>query len=78
MACQALSEFSPAAKDPNAPLLPSLKEARAAADHIALRVAEHIMKEKKSPLPQGTDIKNLLKEHQWEPVYLPYRYRIKK
>jgi malate dehydrogenase (oxaloacetate-decarboxylating) len=74
--CRALSEYSPALKDATAPLLPSLQDAQKTAKHIALRVAQQVLKEGASNLPNNTDLSSLISHQQWLPYYVPYRYRM--
>ncbi len=71
--CKALSEYSPTVKDHMAPLLPSLDEAQDVAKHIAMRVAQQIIKEGETDLSVDTDLETLISEKMWEPYYIPYR-----
>lgn len=70
-ACETLSLCAPILKDSNAPVLPTLDDAREIAGKIALAVAEQVIKE-----GNATEIpKNLAKaisDARWEPHYLPY------
>ncbi|NNM58920.1 MAG: NAD-dependent malic enzyme [Legionellales bacterium] len=72
-ACQALSEFSPIAKDPLAPLLPSLEQAREVAERIAVVVAKQVLDEGNASVEPDTDLETYIKKLMWHPRYLPYK-----
>ncbi|GAB4391397.1 MAG: NAD-dependent malic enzyme [Gammaproteobacteria bacterium] len=71
-ACQALSETAPILKDPLAPLLPSLDNARKAARNIAKSVAEQAKAENLARENIDRDIDEVLDEIMWHPEYLEY------
>ena len=75
VASKALAELSPAAKDPNANLLPPLSSVRKVSLHVALAVAKEAiaagLTEYKSL--SDYDLNAMIKDYVWEPVYLPYR-----
>lgn len=74
-AAKALAELSPAKQDPNANLLPPLKEVRQVSRHIAIAVAKEAYAQGLSSLGKlsETQIMDLIDDYMWEPVYLPYR-----
>lgn len=74
-ACEALSEQSPALKDPLAPLLPSLDEAQTVGKQVAKAVALQVVREALSSLPleQQQTVGSLVEDHFWIPQYLPCR-----
>ncbi len=78
IAAKALAEISPSKNDPQANLLPPLKEVRAVSRHIAQAVAKEAVASKLTAY-QSLDektIANLIDEYMWAPVYLPYRKKI--
>jgi malate dehydrogenase (oxaloacetate-decarboxylating) len=75
IAAKALAEISPSKNDPQANLLPPLKDVRAVSRHIAQAVAKEAVAAKLTAyetLDEKT-INNLIDEYMWAPVYLPYR-----
>lgn len=75
IAAKALAEISPSKNDPQANLLPPLKEVRAVSRHIAQAVAKEAVAAgltDHESLDEKT-IANLIDEYMWAPVYLPYR-----
>ena len=75
IAAKALAEISPSKNDPQANLLPPLKEVRAVSRHIAQAVAKEAVAAGLTDyesLDEKT-IANLIDEYMWAPVYLPYR-----
>lgn len=76
-ACEALSEQSPALKDPNAPLLPSLDEAQTVGKNMAKAIAKQAIKENLSDLsPEDqTNIESIVEKRFWKPQYLPCRQK---
>ena len=75
IAAKALAEISPSKNDPQANLLPPLKEVRAVSRHIAQAVAKEAVAAKLTSyesLDEKT-INYLIDEYMWAPVYLPYR-----
>jgi malate dehydrogenase (oxaloacetate-decarboxylating) len=78
IAAKALAEISPSKNDPQANLLPPLKEVRAVSRHIAQAVAKEAVTAKLTSyesLDEKT-INYLIDEYMWAPVYLPYRKKI--
>lgn len=76
-ACEALSSQSPALKDANAPILPSLDDAQAVCKNIAKAVAHQVIKDGLSNLlPEDQkNIDALVERHFWKPQYLPCRQK---
>lgn len=76
-ACDALSEQSPALKDPTAPLLPPLNDAQRVGKCIAKAVAQQAIHDNLSDLsPEAQkDIENIIHRRFWQPQYLPCRKR---
>jgi malate dehydrogenase (oxaloacetate-decarboxylating) len=74
-ACEALSEQSPALKDPLAPLLPSLDEAQTVAKQVAKAVVSQTIHDGLSSLSaeKQKNIESLVENHFWIPQYLPCR-----
>lgn len=72
-ACQALSEFSPISKDPFAPLLPSLEQAREVAERIAVAVARQVLEEGNASIELNVDLDTYIKKMMWKPHYVPYK-----
>ncbi len=74
-ACEALSEQSPALKDPLAPLLPSLDEAQTVGKQVAKAVGQQVVRENLSSLSpeQQKNVGSLIENHFWIPQYLPCR-----
>jgi malate dehydrogenase (oxaloacetate-decarboxylating) len=68
-AARALAEKSPALKDRNASLLPSLRDLRAVARHIAAAVALQAQKEGLAPAMPESELVRRIAELQWEPAY---------
>lgn len=73
-ACEAMFKHSPVLKDPRAPLLPSINEARQVTREIAIAVA---LQAKRENLVANTikaeDIPALIDEQIWEPHYVPFK-----
>ena len=72
VASQALSECSPAQKDPTAPLLPDFDVIHEVSKKIALAVAEQARKEGVAGLDDKLDLKKKIDAIFWIPEYLPY------
>ena len=68
-AARALGERSPALRDRNASLLPSLRELRAVARHIALAVGLEAMREGHAPPVEREELARRIAETQWIPAY---------
>ncbi len=78
-ACEALSNQSPALKDPLAPLLPSLDEAQTVGKQVAKAVGREVVRENlsdRSPEHQK-NIESMIEQHFWSPQYLPCRRKKK-
>ena len=76
IAAKALAEISPARNDPQANLLPPLREVRSVSRHIALAVAKEAVSAGLTDFKSGLDdvtLSHLIDEYMWEPIYLPYR-----
>jgi malate dehydrogenase (oxaloacetate-decarboxylating) len=74
-AARALSDLSPALKDPMAPLFPDLEEIRDVSKHVAIAVAVQAQKEGLAPQSSTEAIVSKVESNMWEPKYLKYRYR---
>lgn len=72
-ASQALSEFAPSKKDSFLPLLPSLDDAQAVAQHIAVAVARCAINEGLAQCNQDKDLEKLIQDLYWKPRYLPFK-----
>jgi len=70
-ACEALVEASPALKNPLAPLLPSLNEARQVAKIIALAVAKQVLHEGLADFIPPGDLASYIETYMWKPHYIP-------
>ncbi|MBX9705179.1 MAG: NAD-dependent malic enzyme, partial [Gammaproteobacteria bacterium] len=75
VAAEALAEHSPLSKKAGEPLLPDLEGARALAPEIAIAIAQEVIRSKLSPLKANIDVAELIKNHMWQPKYVPYKYR---
>jgi malate dehydrogenase (oxaloacetate-decarboxylating) len=75
VAAKALAELSPIKNDPQANLLPPLKEVRSVSRHIAIAVAKEAVQQGLSSMGDldETAIIRLIDDYMWDPVYLPYR-----
>ena len=71
-AARALSERSPARENPNAPLLPSLRELREVALEIALAVAMEGQRSGLAPRMTKEEVHDRILEAHWAPVYPVY------
>ncbi len=74
-ACSALSDYSPVMKNPTAPLLPSLDEARDVAKCIAVAVAKQVLEEGLAMYEPKGSLEDYIESLMWEPRYLPYKRR---
>lgn len=72
-ATEALSKCSPVNQDKMAPLLPKLSEARMASEHVGLAVAEQARKEGLARISDDVDLRTLIKQSMWQPMYYPYK-----
>lgn len=72
-ACETLSELSPALRNGEGPLLPSISEARKASYNIAQAVARKAFEEKLNRVPHTDNVKELVDEQLWYPKYLPFK-----
>ncbi len=70
-ACQALVSCSPALKNPLAPLLPSLNEAREVAKVIALAVAKQVISDGLAGFTPPGDLATYIDNYMWKPHYVP-------
>lgn len=70
-ACRALADCSPALKDPSAPLLPELSEAKAVSRKIASAVATQAILEGVASIDTTDDIEARIEALVWTPEYLP-------
>lgn len=73
-AARALSELSPARRDPSQPLLPPLSEVRDVAKHIAVAVALQAQRDGLAGARLSHDeLLRRIEATMWTPDYLPYR-----
>ena len=72
-ACNALSDHSPVMKNPMAPLLPALDEAKHIALKIAVAVAKQVIKENNHTVDVDDDLETYIQAQMWEPKYLPFK-----
>jgi malate dehydrogenase (oxaloacetate-decarboxylating) len=72
-AAQALAECSPAVRDPDAALLPSLKDIRTVVRHIALAVAAEAQRQGVAEPTTAEQRERLVDAHRWEPRYRPMK-----
>ena len=73
VAAESLSEQSPTKHDPQAPLLPSLKDAPEVAKKIAVAVAQAAIAEGLAQKNQSANLVDLIEELFWKPQYLPFK-----
>ncbi len=71
-ACDALSDYSPARKDPSAPVLPSFDHVHEISQYIALKVAEQAIKDGVNGCDKTLDLEQTIKARFWLPVYHDY------
>lgn len=74
-AARALSELSPAQRDPGAALLPPLGQVREASRHVALAVARQAQRAGLAPACPEEELARKIDARMWTPRYLPYRRR---
>ncbi|MEI8167786.1 MAG: malic enzyme-like NAD(P)-binding protein, partial [Chloroflexales bacterium] len=73
-AARALSLWAPARHDPTAPLYPSLAQARAISQHVAVAVGLAAMRAGVAePLPEA-ELAERVRATMWEPRYVPYTH----
>lgn len=73
IAAIALAELSPAITDPTNNLLPALTDIKTVSKHVALKVAEELVRTGETVLNSGQNISQIIEEYIWEPKYIPYR-----
>ncbi len=73
VACEALSELSPALIHGEGPLLPPIIDARRASYRIALAVAEQALAEGLNRVHEPVSAKELVDKMLWYPKYLPFK-----
>ena len=76
-AAKALAAISPAARDPGANLLPPVAELRAVATAVAKAVALQARAEEQCAPFHDDALDGLIARKMWEPVYRPYRRRLR-
>jgi len=76
-AAKALAEISPAARDPSANFLPPVAELRAVAIAVAKAVALQARAEEQCAPFHDDALDGLIARKMWEPVYRPYRRRLR-
>ncbi len=70
-AAKTLANLSPAKKDPEANLLPSIDQIRDVSYHIALSVAKEAIDT--GLAPPCDNLEEVIKKAMWDPVYVPYK-----
>ena len=68
-AAVALKEFSPVLKDPQGELLPSLKDLRKLARHIAIAVGTKAQQQGLAPQTSSDELAAAVDRKMWKPVY---------
>ncbi|HET6168555.1 MAG TPA: NAD-dependent malic enzyme [Terracidiphilus sp.] len=71
-AAKALASLSPAREDPEAPLLPPIRDARKVSLVVAEAVGKQAMAEGIAEIASEETLREQLRAYVWEPVYLPY------
>ncbi|HEX4041215.1 MAG TPA: NAD-dependent malic enzyme [Xanthobacteraceae bacterium] len=71
-AARTIAEFSPAAQDPNANLLPPLVDIRRLSLHVAIAVAKQAQAEGLADPPADEMLAAALRHKMWEPLYADY------
>ena len=71
-ASDALSDYSPARKDPSAPVLPSFDNIHEISQYIALKVAEQAIKDGVNGCEKSLDIEATIQARFWLPQYYEY------
>jgi malate dehydrogenase (oxaloacetate-decarboxylating) len=74
-AAKVLADISPAARDPEANLLPPVAELRSVAVAVAKAVARQARAEGQCAPFDDDALDDLIARKMWEPVYRPYRRR---
>ncbi|MBP9742554.1 MAG: NAD-dependent malic enzyme [Burkholderiales bacterium] len=72
IAAIALADLSPAATNPSNNLLPPLTDIKTVSKHVALKVAEELVKTGEVILDAEQNINKIIEEYIWEPRYIPY------
>ena len=72
-ATETLAQASPLHQDAQAPLLPSLADAKSIARDIAVAVAKQALADDVARVP-CSDVRKCVDAITWEPEYIPYRY----
>lgn len=75
VACETLSQFAPCLREPFAPLLPPITQAREVAKAIALQVAAQAQIENLMTNTNGVSLVTLIDQIIWQPTYLPLKYK---
>jgi len=70
-AARALAELTPAARDPDAPLLPPVSELRSVAVAVAMAVAKQAIAD--GHAEPASDLPTRIDDQIWEPLYQEYR-----
>lgn len=73
-ACKVLSHSAPVIHNLDAPLLPSLAEAKIVAERIALAVAKQAIQENLASVSVTQDIAEIINRLTWDPHYIPLRF----
>jgi len=74
-AARALSDCSPARRDPQAPLLPPLENIRHVSRRIALAVGAEAQREGLAEQTSHEDLALRIDAHRWQPRYRPMRLK---
>lgn len=72
-AARALSDLSPARRDPSQPLLPPLSEVRQVSKHVAIAVATEAQRAGLAEPMSREEFLRRIDAVMWTPTYLPYR-----
>ena len=71
-ASDALSDYSPARKDPSAPVLPSFDNIHEISQYIALKVVEQAIKDGVNGCDKSLDVQAAIQARFWLPQYYTY------
>jgi malate dehydrogenase (oxaloacetate-decarboxylating) len=70
-ATQALAKTAPILRDPQAPILPALKDAYQVSQKIAIAVVKQAILDGVTEIAADTNVTQLVKSCQWQPKYVP-------
>jgi malate dehydrogenase (oxaloacetate-decarboxylating) len=75
LAARALHEFSPAHRDPHAPLYPALEDIRTISRQVALAVAAEAQRTGLAEQTPREELERRVDEKMWKPQYMRLRYK---